>query len=96
MKKCDKECLYGATHPALRAPLSERGWLRSALIGTCLRTLTDVQTATATSPLGEGMATQCFDWYLFTHTDRRPNRYRDIPSRRGEKELPVAVPIAKR
>ena len=38
------------------------------------------------TPLREGMATQYFDWYLFTHTDRRPNRYRDIPSRRGVPE----------
>ncbi|MBR6330054.1 MAG: hypothetical protein IKR79_00210 [Bacteroidales bacterium] len=36
------------------------------------------------TPLREGMATQYFDWHLFTHTDRRPNRYRDIPSPRGD------------
>ncbi|MBR3828128.1 MAG: hypothetical protein IKJ40_02350 [Bacteroidales bacterium] len=43
-----------ATHPALRAPLSERGWLRSPLIGIRLHKPTDIRAATATSPLGEG------------------------------------------
>ena len=39
---------------AVPSPLSERGWLRSTLIGTRLHKLTDIQAATATSPLGEG------------------------------------------
>ena len=48
------EVSSSATHPALRAPLSERGWLRSPLIGRRLHAPTNIQAATATSPLGEG------------------------------------------
>ena len=39
---------------AVPSPLSERGWLRSPLIGICLHKPTNIQAATAPSPLGEG------------------------------------------
>ncbi len=50
-----KCCFASATHPALRAPLSERGWLRStSLCIYCCIKQPNIQTATAPSPLGEG------------------------------------------